>query len=113
MAPRLLHTLRGTLVDGIDTIRNIELLQFTDQDLFLNVAATGQPAISDTTPTQGATLTASDRDAGQRQWHACSRRDQLSMAGSKRNRFLNRHRFRAIWATFIPQQAHVGLTVPV
>lgn len=46
--------------DGVDTIRNIERLQFADQVVVLsgNAAATGVPVISDTTPTEGQVLTA-------------------------------------------------------
>lgn len=50
----------GTLLDGTDTIINIEQLQFADQFVSLvNDPATGAPAISDTTPTEGSQLTAS------------------------------------------------------
>ncbi|BDG74000.1 peroxidase family protein [Roseomonas fluvialis] len=50
----------GTQADGVDTISNIEVLRFTDQDLDIsNTAATGAPAISDTSPTEGQLLTAS------------------------------------------------------
>ena len=50
--------------DGIDTLRNVERLQFTDQIVVLsgpplNTPATGAPTISDTTPAEGQTLTAS------------------------------------------------------
>lgn len=44
--------------DGTDTLYNIEKLQFADQVLINNTAAIGQPAISDTTPTEGSLLTA-------------------------------------------------------
>jgi Ca2+-binding RTX toxin-like protein len=47
--------LRGTATDGTDTIRNIEQLRFSDRTLNL----TGEPAISDLTPTEGQALTAS------------------------------------------------------
>ena len=49
----------GTQIDGTDTIINIEQLQFADG--FVNITndpATGAPAISDTTPTEGSQLTA-------------------------------------------------------
>ncbi|WP_447759712.1 peroxidase family protein [Sphingopyxis panaciterrae] len=42
----------GTLADGIDTLRNIERLQFTD-----NIFDLGVPVINDLTPTEGQTLT--------------------------------------------------------
>jgi Ca2+-binding RTX toxin-like protein len=46
-------------LDGVDTIRNVENLQFTDQIFALaNVPATGAPTISDTTPTEGTPVTA-------------------------------------------------------
>lgn len=48
----------GTGIDGTDTLRNIERLQFADQAMFLNLPATGTVTISDTTPTEGQTLTA-------------------------------------------------------
>lgn len=44
--------------DGTDTLRNVEILRFADQDFSLNVAAAGMPVISDTTPTQTFDLTA-------------------------------------------------------
>ncbi len=49
--------------DGIDTLRGIERLQFTDGTVVLsgpplNTPAAAAPTISDTTPTQGQTLTA-------------------------------------------------------
>ncbi|GLS31382.1 Ca2+-binding protein, RTX toxin-related [Mesorhizobium albiziae] len=50
----------GTQIDGTDTIINIEQLQFADGFVSLvNDPATGAPAISDTTPTEGSQLTAS------------------------------------------------------
>jgi hypothetical protein len=53
--------LRG--IDGVDTLRNIERLQFADQLVVLsangNALPTGLLSISDTTPAQGQTLTAS------------------------------------------------------
>jgi Ca2+-binding RTX toxin-like protein len=50
--------------DGIDTLRGVERLQFTDQIVVLsgpplNTPASGAPTISDTTPAEGQTLTAS------------------------------------------------------
>jgi len=45
--------------EGTDTLRNIERIQFADMTLVNNVAAVGQPAISDTSPTEGQLLTAS------------------------------------------------------
>ena len=49
----------GTQLDGTDTIINIEQLQFADGFVsIVNDPATGAPAISDTTPTEGSQLTA-------------------------------------------------------
>ena len=49
----------GTQIDGNDILSNIERVQFADQTINLtNVAATGEPAISDTSPTEGQVLTA-------------------------------------------------------
>ncbi|HEV2599988.1 peroxidase family protein, partial [Sphingopyxis sp.] len=48
---------RGTQTDGTDTLRNIERMRFADQEIAVNTPATGQPVISDTTPTEGQTLT--------------------------------------------------------
>jgi Ca2+-binding RTX toxin-like protein len=47
--------------DGVDLVRNIEILRFADQDLILgaNTAAVGVATISDITPTENAALTAS------------------------------------------------------
>ncbi len=49
--------------DGVDTLRGIERLQFTNTVIVLggpplNTPATGAPTISDTTPAEGQTLTA-------------------------------------------------------
>ena len=50
----------GTPDDGTDTLRNVERARFADQTVTLiNRAATGAPAIGDTTPTEGQALTAS------------------------------------------------------
>ncbi len=47
-----------TVNDGIDTLRNIEILRFADGDLNISgTPATGAPVISDMTPTEGQTLT--------------------------------------------------------
>lgn len=46
--------------DGVDRIRNIEILRFSDGDLLIgggNAAATGTPTITDTTPTEGSATT--------------------------------------------------------
>ncbi len=45
--------------EGTDILHNIERIQFADQVLINNVAAIGQPSISDMTPTEGSMLTAS------------------------------------------------------
>jgi Ca2+-binding RTX toxin-like protein len=51
---------RGTQLDGTDTLHNIEQAHFSDAVVQLNnETATGAPAISDTTPTEGQVLTAS------------------------------------------------------
>lgn len=55
---------RGTGIDGTDTLRNVERARFADEtveivDLPTNDPATGAPEVSDTTPTEGAPLTAS------------------------------------------------------
>jgi Ca2+-binding RTX toxin-like protein len=48
--------------DGVDLLRNFEVIRFTDQDVAIsaeipiNRLATGAPLISDTTPTEGAAL---------------------------------------------------------
>jgi len=44
--------------DGVDLVRNFEVLRFTDQDVAIapNRLATGAPIISDTTPTEGSAL---------------------------------------------------------
>ncbi|GHE20300.1 peroxidase family protein [Halomonas urumqiensis] len=59
---------KNRVSDGTDLLRNIEILQFSDQSVLIdesvNVAATGAPSISDTTPTQGQTLTASTAGIG-------------------------------------------------
>jgi hypothetical protein len=53
---------RGSLVDGTDTLKHIERLQFADQTVavgdLINQPATGTVNISDTTPTEGQLLTA-------------------------------------------------------
>jgi len=53
---------RGSLVDGTDTLKHIERLQFADQTVavgdLINQPATGTVDISDTTPTEGQLLTA-------------------------------------------------------
>ena len=44
--------------DGVDLLRNFEVIRFADQDVAIapNRSATGAPLISDTTPTEGAAL---------------------------------------------------------
>ena len=53
---------RGAATDGIDTLRNVERVQFADQSVtvstLFNSAATGTVAIDSTTPTEGSMLTA-------------------------------------------------------
>ena len=48
---------RGTQLDGTDSLRNIEVMRFSDVNVTTNTAATGQPVISDLTPTEGQQLT--------------------------------------------------------
>ena len=45
--------------EGTDTLHNIEIIRFADQQVINNTLAIGSPAISDNTPTEGQTLTAS------------------------------------------------------
>ncbi len=60
---RIAHTGFGTNVDvlindGVDTLHNIEFVQFRDGVVDIRqLPATGQPVISDLTPTEGQTLT--------------------------------------------------------
>ena len=50
---------RGTQADGVDTLRNVEVMRFTDQDVsIVNQPATGTPVINNLNPTAGQTLTA-------------------------------------------------------
>ena len=94
--------LRGTATDGTDRIRNIERLQFSDRTLNL----TGEPAISDTTPTELRALTALPgtiaafngvaESAVSYQWQVRSGAGFVNIAG-------------AVGLTFVPQQAQVGL----
>ena len=44
--------------DGVDLLRNFEIIRFADQDVGIapNRSATGAPLISDTTPTEGSAL---------------------------------------------------------
>lgn len=48
---------RGTQLDGTDNLRNIERMRFSDVEIGVNQPATGQPVISDQTPTEGQQLT--------------------------------------------------------
>ncbi len=59
------EVLQKPLSDGVDRLFNIEMLRFSDGnggtidyrvDQLFNIAATGAPVISDTTPTEGQTL---------------------------------------------------------
>jgi Ca2+-binding RTX toxin-like protein len=47
----------GTGLDGVDTLHNIENMQFLDVLIGSNVAATGAAVIDDLTPTEGSVLT--------------------------------------------------------
>ena len=52
---------RGTQADGVDTVRNIELLRFADQTLnIVQSAATGTVIIDDTTPDEDQLLSATE-----------------------------------------------------
>lgn len=94
--------LRGTATDGTDQIRNIERLQFSDRILNL----TGEPSISDATPTELRALTALPGtiaafngvpdSAISYQWQVRSGATFINIAG-------------ASGITFVPQQAQVGL----
>src|SRR3546814_12907740 len=44
---------RGTQLDGVDTLRNIERMRFSDIEIGVNQPATGQPVIRDLTPREG------------------------------------------------------------
>ncbi|MBA4094578.1 MAG: heme peroxidase, partial [Candidatus Accumulibacter sp.] len=93
--------LRGTATDGTDLIRNIERLQFSDRTMNL----TGEPAISNTTPTELRALTALPGTIAQfsgvaesavtYQWQVRSGAGFANIAG-------------ATGLTFVPQQAQVG-----
>jgi Ca2+-binding RTX toxin-like protein len=48
---------RGTLIDGTDTLRNIERMRFSDIEIGFNQPATGAPVINDLTPIEGQQLT--------------------------------------------------------
>lgn len=48
---------RGTQLDGTDTLRNMERMRFSDIEIAFNQPATGQPVVSDATPTEGQQLT--------------------------------------------------------
>ena len=63
---------RGTLVDGVDTVRHFERLQFADVTEVVsgsNTPATGTVSISDTTPTEDQVLTAAQPFARCRSAH--------------------------------------------
>jgi hypothetical protein len=94
------HT-RGTATDGIDTVRNIEELVFTDDIMNL----TGEPRIDDMTPTERHVLTANPgtvaafsnvpESAISFQWQVLVGGAFVNIAG-------------ATGASFTPQQAQVG-----
>ena len=96
--------------EGTDTLRNIEIVRFSDQDITSNEAATGSPAISDTSPTEGQQLTASPgtiQDANGTTGSVFSYRWEVLTAG--------------VWvaiagataATFTPTQAQVNSQIRV
>tara|TARA_R110002020_G_scaffold364263_4_gene576646 strand:+ start:33934 stop:39507 length:5574 start_codon:yes stop_codon:yes gene_type:complete len=96
--------------EGTDTLYNIERVQFADGFLLNNTPATGQPAISDTTPTEGSPLTASPGTIADPngtttsvfsyQWQTFSGGVWSNIAG-------------ATAALFLPTQAQVGLQLRV
>jgi Ca2+-binding RTX toxin-like protein len=47
---------RGTAIDGVDTLRNMEQMRFSDVTIAVNAPPTGAPAINDLTPTEGFIL---------------------------------------------------------
>ncbi len=47
---------RGTTIDGVDTLRNMERMRFSDVEIAVNAPPTGAPAINDLTPTEGFIL---------------------------------------------------------
>ncbi len=47
---------RGTAIDGVDTLRNMERMRFSDVEIAVNAPPTGAPAINDLTPTEGFIL---------------------------------------------------------
>ena len=98
--------MRGTATDGVDKIRNIELLQFTDRVINL----TGEPVISDETPLEGEELTALpgtialfngiSEEAITFQWQSANGGGFTDIQG-------------ATGTTFTPTQAQAGLTLRV
>ncbi len=50
-------TERNLVSDGVDTLRNIEILRFLDGDLIVDQEPTGNLVLSDTTPTQDQPVT--------------------------------------------------------
>lgn len=102
---------RGTLTDGTDTVRNVERLQFVDRTLVLagdNQAATGNIAVSDTTPTEDQVLTATP-----------SLSDPNGIAAGSVQLFWQAETEPGTWLTvgsgdtFQPGDAHVGLPLRV
>jgi Ca2+-binding RTX toxin-like protein len=47
---------RGTAIEGVDTLRNMEQMRFSDVTIAVNAPATGAPVINDLTPTEGFIL---------------------------------------------------------
>jgi Ca2+-binding RTX toxin-like protein len=104
---------RGTLIDGTDTLTNVERLKFADQtievvDVPSNTPATGTVGISDPTPIEDQPLTATadvadldgvDRSTLQFSWQVEERPDVWTTVGSG--------------ATFTPQDAEVGARLRV
>ncbi|WP_459251709.1 peroxidase family protein [Metapseudomonas phytobenefica] len=96
---------RGTALDGTDRLRNIEVLRFLDQDVYIgNQAPVGTVEISDTSPTEGQLLTASraftdvngtSNATFAYQWQVFNGLAFVNILG-------------AIAATFTPTQAEVG-----
>lgn len=103
-------TERNLVSDGVDTLRNIEFARFSDgvQVALVNVPATGVPVISDTTPTEGRTLTANTAGISDLnglgtfrfQWQVSANGTTWTNVGTNS-------------ANFTPQQAQVGQQVRV
>lgn len=97
----------GLESDGTDWLRNIERLRFADVEIAMNTVATGQPTLSDVTPTEGRPITVSlagvvDQEgvpaAFTVQWQELTGGVWTAIAG-------------ATAAAYTPNQARVGLSL--